>query len=299
MKILLAVDGSEYSSLAARFITCLNLSRDDEILILHVVYWYPLYYEKEYYYEALKELKLKIAPKILGTAFDVLKSVKAKVSTAIEEGAPEQCILETADSSNADLIVMGSRGIKGIKSLFIGSVTRSAAHNSPKPVLVIKPPGCEPAGRLRILFATDGSDHAVETGKLLSRIPFPDNTEVKIINVVSGPFSSNIPETFYPEISERIAEMETRAREIEFANSERIIGQARESLTGSFSKVEVLSEAGDPSTEILKASERSDSDIIAVGCRGMRGLRGIMGSVSRNVLTHAKCSVLIGKMCRD
>jgi nucleotide-binding universal stress UspA family protein len=36
-------------------------------------------------------------------------------------------------------------------------------------------------------------------------------------------------------------------------------------------------------------------DIIVVGCRGLRGMKGMMGSVSKNVLIHAPCSVLIGK----
>jgi nucleotide-binding universal stress UspA family protein len=294
MKILLAVDGSEYSALAARFLTRLNLSRRDEILIFHAVY--PLYYGTGYYLEALKEIKMEIAPKIHDTILDILKSVKAKKITAIEEGTPEQLIAEAADSSGMDLVVMGARGIKGIKSLIIGSVTRSVAHNSSKPVLVIKSPGSGD-DKLKILFATDGSDHAAGTGIFLSTIPFPDNTEITVINVISGRYSLNIPETLYPGINERIVEMETRAGEIEFANSERILAETREYLTGTFKKVEVLSEVGDPSTEILRVSEQSGSDIIVVGCRGLRGIKGMMGSVSRNILTHAKCSVLIGKMC--
>ena len=299
MKIVLAVDGSAYSDLAARFLACLNLSADDEITVLHVMFWYPLYYEREYYYETLKEIKQELAPKILDAALDILKPVKAKVSTAIEEGYPEQFIIEAADSTNADMIVMGARGIKGITSLFIGSVTRSVAHNSPIPVLVIKPAKCGPADRLKILFATDGSGHAVDTAKLLARIPFPDNAEIRILNVISASFSLNIPETFYPGINERIVEIETRSKEMEFKNSERIIGQAREYVARRFSNVEVVSAVGDPSTEIVRAAESAGSHIIAVGCRGMRGLKGIMGSVSRNVLTHARCSVLIGKMCKD
>ncbi len=299
MRILLAVDGSEYSALAARFLASLNLSDDDEITVFHAMFWYPLYYEREYYCETLKEIKKEIAPKIIDAALHVLKPVRAKLSIAIEEGSPEQCIVEAAASSGADLIVMGARGIKGIESFFIGSVTRSVARNSSKPVLVIKPQGSGPADRLRILFATDGSDHAAETGKLLSRIPFPDNTEMSILNVVSAPFSLGIPESFRPGINERIAEIETRAREMEFANSERTLAQAREYLAKSFSKIETLCEVGDPPTEILRASKVVTSNIIAVGCRGLKGLKGMMGSVSRNVLIHAGCSVLIGKMCTD
>ena len=71
MRILLAVDGSKYSDLAARFLACLHLSADDEITVLHVMFWYPLYYEREYYYETLKEIKQEIAPKILDAALDI------------------------------------------------------------------------------------------------------------------------------------------------------------------------------------------------------------------------------------
>jgi len=41
MKILLATDGSKYSEVAARFLTGLNLSPEDEISILHVIGWIP------------------------------------------------------------------------------------------------------------------------------------------------------------------------------------------------------------------------------------------------------------------
>ncbi|NOZ68981.1 MAG: universal stress protein, partial [Deferribacteres bacterium] len=41
MKILLATDGSEYSDEAARFLTRLDLSADDEIVVLHALSWTP------------------------------------------------------------------------------------------------------------------------------------------------------------------------------------------------------------------------------------------------------------------
>ncbi len=50
-------------------------------------------------------------------------------------------------------------------------------------------------------------------------------------------------------------------------------------------------------TEIVKAAATGEMDLIVMGCRGLRGMKGMMGSVSKNVLTHAPCSVLIGKTC--
>jgi nucleotide-binding universal stress UspA family protein len=297
MKILLATDGSQYSELTAKFLTCLNLSFDDEITIFHVVYWIPFLYDKKSYFGALKATKEEVAPKVIDSVLNILKDVNAKISTAIIDGSPEQCIVDVAAESNMDLIAMGARGIKGIKSFFIGSVTNSVALSASKPVFITKPPGCNRSENLKILFATDGSDHSIATGKLLSEIPFPEDTEITILNV-TWPVFLDLPQPFVPEVNEKMIEIADRTQAIEVMNSERIIEQAREYLRGRFNNINVLSKEGDPSTEILETSEELKTDIIAVGCRGLRGIKGMMGSVSRNILTHSKSSVLIGKTCK-
>ncbi|MFZ3136772.1 MAG: universal stress protein [Thermodesulfovibrionales bacterium] len=294
MKILLSTDGSEYSERAAKFLTRLNWSSDDNITVFHAAYWIPFRYDEEFYLGTLKEIKKEIAPRILDSALDILKPVQAKLSVAIVEGSPEQCIVDVAADSDMDMIVMGSRGIKGIESVFIGSVTRSVAANSVKPVLVVKPPVSQKPGRMKILFATDGSDYSRATMEFLSSIPFPDDTEVRTLNVIwSNIF--DIPERFVMEIDERIKNLVAGTRKMEFTESERIIELAREYLNRRFRNIGVLSRVGDPSAEILKTADTMDADIIAVGCRGLRGIKGMMGSVSRNILTHSTSSVLIGK----
>ncbi|NOZ25467.1 MAG: universal stress protein [Nitrospirae bacterium] len=295
MKILLATDGSVYSEIAAGFLSHLELSPDDEILILHVLSWGPYHDERESYYVSLKYFKEKIAPRILDSALNILKPLETRISTALVEGAPDKAIIDAATESGADLIVMGARGIKGIKSLFIGSVTRSVATNSPIPVLVTKPLLREVPGRLKVLFATDGSDSAQATAELLASIPFPDDTELLIMNVVWSAVS-DIPERFILEIDDKIKEDVARVRQAEFERSSEIIEQARPYLEGRFSKIEGLTKAGDPSMEILHAAGIFGADLIAVGCRGLRGIRGMMGSVSRRILSQSQSPVLIGKL---
>ena len=242
MKILFATDGSKYSELAARFLACLNLSSDDEITVLHVVFWIPPQYaDAKFYFDTIKEMKKKIAPRVLDSALDILKPVKAKISTAIIDGSPEQCIVDVAAESDMDLIVMGARGITGIRSFFIGSVTNSVALSASKPVFITKPPVCN-KGNLKILFATDGSDHSIATGKLLSEIPFPENTEITILNVTRPAFW-DIPKLF-PEINEKVIEMADQAKAIKVMNSEKIIEQAQEYLSRSFNIIDILSKDG-------------------------------------------------------
>jgi nucleotide-binding universal stress UspA family protein len=194
-----------------------------------------------------------------------------------------------------------SYGFKGnkrhYKSVFIRSVTRSVAVNSVKPVLVVEPPISATADKIKLFIVADGSDYSRATIEFLSSIPFPDNTEVTVLNVIwSNIF--DIPERFVLEVDERIKKVVANARTADFTESKKIIELAREYLNKRFENIHVLSKAGDPSTEILKTAETMEADIIAMGCRGLRGIKGMMGSVSRNILTHSKSSVLIGKMCK-
>jgi nucleotide-binding universal stress UspA family protein len=299
MKILFATDGSQYSERAAEFLTRLQWSPDDAITVFHAIYEIPFQDDDAFHLSMLEAIKAEIAPRILDSAVAVLKQVQASISVEIEESSPvrctpEQCIINAAESSGADLIVMGARGIKGIASVLIGSVTRLVAINASKPVMVVKPASGAPSRSMKILFATDGSDPSRVAGESLSSIPFPDATEVTIVNIVASSFS-DIPERFVLEINERIKEVVASARAIELSRSGKIIEQAREDLRKRFKKIQVLSKIGDPSTEILKIADTMQADLIAVGSRGFRGIKGILGSVSRNILTHSKSAVLIGK----
>jgi nucleotide-binding universal stress UspA family protein len=295
MKILLATDGSKYSEEAAHFLVRLNLSPDDEIKILHAISWVPILSEWEVLYADFKEIQQEVIPRIFSSTVDVLKPVKAKISTAFKEDYPDKAIVDTADEYKSDLIVMGASGLRGIGSLIVGSVTKLVSIKSRKPVLVVRLPEVNKSGGMKILFATDGSAYSEAVGQILSSIPFPDKTEVTIINVIPTVFK-DIPERFAVEINDRIKNIVADTREKELKESEKIVDKAFKCLTGKFSKIEKVIKFGDTSTVILDEAEASNADIIAVGTSGMRGLKGILGSVARYVLNHSKSSVLIAKM---
>ena len=66
---------------------------------------------------------------------DVVKEIPAGV---IEVGSPGPALLAVAKKYNADLIVMGSRGLGPLKGLFMGSVSSYVTSHSTCPVLIIK-----------------------------------------------------------------------------------------------------------------------------------------------------------------
>ena len=294
MKILLPTDGSEYSETAAQFLTRLNLSRNDEITILHVISDDPFQDKEDYYYARIKEIKRSIASNILDSALNILKSVPAKIKTVLMDGYPDKCILEAAVDSNVDIIVMGPKRLKGIKSRIVGSVTKSVSISSSKPALIIKPPQEEPADKMKILFATDGSDYAEKAGETLSLVPFHDNTEITIIHVITPAFY-DIPDRFMEKIEVSVREDLKKYRSMELQESQKILARTAEYLSNKFSNIERLTTMGDPSEEILNAANEIKADIIVVGSKGMKGFRGVVESLSRYILSVADCSVLIGK----
>lgn len=293
MKILLATDGSECSEEAARFLTRLRLTDSDEISILHVISEIP--YEDEYHAQ-IKRVIRRVAPQILSTTTDILKDVKARISADEAEGAPSATIVKRAVDAGADLIVMGARGVKGLKRFFLGSTTRGVALSSPVPVMVFKRVPWPVSGPVKILFATDGSQTAEDAAAALCGIPFPKDTVVTILNVVWSPVT-DIPEKFALEIDDRVKAEVAEARTAEAAAAEKVLDQARASLAGRFAEVRTLTRFGDPSFEILGEEKTLEPDMVVVGCRGLRGIRGFMGSVSRRILDHAESSVFIAKTC--
>lgn len=50
------------------------------------------------------------------------------VELAVEEGNPTEIILDYAKRTNADMIVMGSRGLTGLKGILLGSISTQVSH---------------------------------------------------------------------------------------------------------------------------------------------------------------------------
>jgi nucleotide-binding universal stress UspA family protein len=78
--------------------------------------------------------------KILKQAFEKAKKTKPKlkVSTKLLEGRPSEKIVEEAKAEGIDAIIMGSRGLGGIKEFFLGSASHRVADQAPCPVLIVK-----------------------------------------------------------------------------------------------------------------------------------------------------------------
>jgi len=61
-----------------------------------------------------------------------------ETETMLAKGYPSQVIVDTAKAKDIDLIVIGSRGLSGIKGLFLGSVSHEVVRRAKQPVLVVR-----------------------------------------------------------------------------------------------------------------------------------------------------------------
>ena len=151
MKILLAVDGSVYSDAAVEEIVKRPWPPESEIKVITAVALpimvgmvgiEPWAASPEYFEQMEKAIR--------GAAEDVIKRAMSKlntiddktlkISTEIIQGSPRQVIVDEAEKWNADLIVMGSRGLGAWNRLLLGSVSSGVVHHAKCSVEIVRPP---------------------------------------------------------------------------------------------------------------------------------------------------------------
>lgn len=71
-------------------------------------------------------------------AVEIVAQRELKPDVCVKLGQPDECILEAAERDQSSLIVLGSRGLTGVKAL--GSVSERVAHRARCSVLVVRPP---------------------------------------------------------------------------------------------------------------------------------------------------------------
>jgi nucleotide-binding universal stress UspA family protein len=74
----------------------------------------------------------------LREAVEEIQSAGLEVATYAREGDPADAILDVAEEQNADLIVVGNKGMTGAKRFLLGSVPNKVSHHAPCSVLIIR-----------------------------------------------------------------------------------------------------------------------------------------------------------------
>ena len=136
MKILVPVDGSAYSLKAVETACDLAQAKPPSSLVLvAVAIEIPELSEGRYIYDKMKAQ----AEAALARAKEVAQKCGVVAEELLATGAsPAEEIVSTAKEQKADLIVIGSRGLAGKTSSFLGSTASKVVTYSPCSVLVVK-----------------------------------------------------------------------------------------------------------------------------------------------------------------
>ena len=138
-KILLATDGSRDAELARTAAVDLANSTDSELHVVTVAPGYPSYDIRN---PAVIEQLRKQAEDILNEQVEKIEQSRGKVAEKhlrIAERYRAQQIVQVAEDIGAGLIVMGSRGLGGVRRALIGSVSDSVVRHAHCPVMVVRP----------------------------------------------------------------------------------------------------------------------------------------------------------------
>jgi|SRR5919198_500198 nucleotide-binding universal stress UspA family protein len=138
-RILVAVDSSDYAMKAFEYAIQLARAVNAKVFVVHVVQNPAMTVDTLVSVSELKTSFKTQGSKLL-TSLSSIAEAKfgMTVETILEEGDPPKVILYTAKKFNANMIVIGTRGLSQIKELLLGSVSHSVTKHADIPVLVVK-----------------------------------------------------------------------------------------------------------------------------------------------------------------
>lgn len=290
-KIVVGVDGSDQSQAALRWAAREADLRDADLTV--VLVW-------DLFNQHHADGSKKFDPTYDGThAEAALQSIVDKAlgperAASVDRQAvcevPAPGLLDAA--KDADLLVVGARGVGGFRGLLLGSVSQQVLHHATGPVAVVRstadasPPE---AGAERIVVGVDGSDPSraalrwalTEAGLRSATLEAVHAWDVPMIYGPVGvgfPYDTQGLDRAAHELLDQVVDEVTK----EVADRPGVAEVA----------IERTVTPGGPATGVLDAAE--DADLIVVGRRGAGGFqRLLLGSVSDHVARHATCPVVV------
>lgn len=150
---------------------------------------------------------------------------------------------------------------------------------------------------MNILLAVDGSDYSLAAVEEAARIPWPEGSVVKMISVAEIP----MPTTpwMMPMSAGSYEEWEKIFEDRALANVTQALARFGE-IAGTQLEVTTKTLRGEPKEALLDEAERWGADLLILGTHGYNTFeRFWLGSVSRAITSHAKCTVHIARRRKE
>ncbi|MEH2312026.1 MAG: universal stress protein [Nostoc sp.] len=277
-RILLAVSGLGHAEEMLKTLKEIPSIQSAKVTILHVV---PAQSTA-----TTMTAKWENGGKILANAIQTLNLDPSQVSSILREGEPKDVVCQVADEIDADLIIMGSRGLKRLQSILSNSVSQYVFQLSSRPMLLVKDDIYVKRIK-RIMVAIDNSDSAKNCLKLaLFLLRDIQGGQLILANVATdlGGKKSEITEVNpdkNPLLAAAVAEAQKQGIQSRSYNS-----------------------SGKPGEEICRLAEELNIDLLLLGSPDRRPSiaksfvdidRLIGSSLSDYVRVNATCPVLLAR----
>lgn len=144
-RVLVAIDGSNGSRAALRFLSISDIERDSRVTLLHVL---PRTgasgtrgsvgsSEDRKLDEDARRQEAE-AESILHDAASMLDESGRSSERLVTHGDPAREIAKVARSHDADLVILGARGLRTLGRLLLGSVSETVLHQGSHPVIIVR-----------------------------------------------------------------------------------------------------------------------------------------------------------------
>ncbi len=273
-KILWATDFSDEAQEALLYADAFAKAFKARLIALHVVPDIsPALYDMASVVKGELARRVASVKKEAEKRLEALKKAKGiSFEVEVQEGTASKVIIEIAEKKEADLIVIGRRGLSAIEKLFIGSVANQVLRNSSVPLLMTKRKKGKPRFR-KILVPTDfDAQEEVERDyawKLAKGLDAKEITLLHILELHDYEFSPKVLDDMFDAVLKRLKKRKKREREDIRVNEE-------------------VYRAINASIGIVDFAETHRFDLIVMStCVPSKLERFFLGSTTEKVISHS------------
>ncbi len=294
MRILVPVDGSASSKRIIEFLgSRVSIPGEKpEIELLNVQYSIPEGIVQRFGMEAVKEVYESEGRRVFDALAPALEAAGLKCGKKVLYGEFGKAIAREADAFDADLIVMGTRGLSPIKSFFLGSVSNTTLQYTTRPMLLIRDVVPPVKANLRVAIAADGSDYAVAGARFIAKhhALFGADPTVAVVHV-SPDFRSIVAGSEMDFVNP------VNTPEIFAKEQEKLFRDATDPVIAELKKEGIAAEAvrleGEPA-ESITAWAKDNADLIIMGSHGYGNFTAaVLGSTAMKIASSCELPILI------
>lgn len=211
------------------------------------------------------------------------ENLSVDIERIVRRGDAATEILDVERNRNAILVVLGTKGRKGLERMFLGSVAEKIIRDASCPVLTIRdstPQNLLSNRRPQILLPIDFSVYSYAAFQFATRLADSLEGELDVVHVEdAAEHSRSTNDPGRAQVIERGSKTLKRLREFKPKNAR--IKFNHHVMVGS------------PAEQILKYSKSKQFDFVILGTHGRSGIgRALLGSVAEKIVRNADCPVI-------